>query len=230
MSEVKDCWMKNRCSQVDCDKPFCMKYYKCNYLYNASFMTLKQREHIDLLLDEDERDKEAFTQLKLIETNIKDFVEEGDNLYIYSSICGNSKTSWANRLAQTYIENIWASSELKCRVLFISVPRFILELKDNINTPSEYISYIKENVLDCDLVIWDDISSKVGTEFEISHLLSIIDNRMSNNKANIFTSNISPENLSSFLEPRLASRIANSSIQVMLQGADKRNLKYLLKK
>lgn len=193
-------------------------------------MTWKQREHIDLLLDEDNKDIEAFEQLKLIENSIKDFVEEGDNLYIYSNICGNSKTSWANRLAQTYIERIWFQSELKCKVLFISVPRFILELKDNITNASEYINQIKANVLNCDLVIWDDISSKVGTEFEISHLLSIIDNRLNNNKANIFTSNISPENLSSFLEPRLASRIANSSIQVQLQGADKRNLKYLLKK
>ena len=79
------------------------------------------------------------------------------------------------------------------------------------------------------MVIFDDISSKMGTEFEISHLLSIIDTRLNNNKANIFTSNIAPENLVTFLDSRLASRIANTSIKILLLGADKRNLKYILK-
>lgn len=226
---TEKCYMYKKCNKIDCDAPFCLKKCKCDYLFNAALMTESQRKHIDLLLDEDNRDKEAFNQLKAIEKNINQFVEDGDNLYIYSGICGNSKTSWANRLAQTYINNIWYDSELKCRVLFISVPRFILELKSNITTKSEYIAHIKENVLDCDLVIFDDISSKMGTEFEISHLLSIIDTRLNNNKANIFTSNIAPENLVTFLDSRLASRIANTSIKILLLGADKRNLKYILK-
>ena len=42
-----------------------------------------------------------------------------------------------------------------------------------------------ECVTKCDLVVWDDIGSKNGTEFEVSHLLSIIDQRINNGKSNI---------------------------------------------
>ena len=32
---------------------------------------------------------------------------------------------------------------------------------------NEYITHIKKYVTDCDLVVWDDIGTKIGTEFEI---------------------------------------------------------------
>ena len=69
---------------------------------------------------------------------------------------------------------------MKPIVLFIGVPRFLLELKANISQKSEYIEDIEDSVLDADLVVWDDIGSKNGTEFEVSHLLSIIDTRINN--------------------------------------------------
>ena len=223
------CWLKEHCNKIDCDR-FCKKFFKVNFLYDMSLIPYNRRKHTNLYIDNDGSDEKEFEKLSSIESNILDFINNGDNLFLFSSNMGNGKTEWSLRLAERFISRIWATSDLTCRVLFISVPRFLLELKDNIANKSEYVEHIKKYVTTCDLVIWDDIATKLGTEFELSHLLSIIDNRMSNNKANIFTSNISPENLSSFLEPRLASRIANSSIQVMLQGADKRNLKYLLKK
>ena len=127
-------------------------------------------------------------------------------------------------MVEAYFNKIWLKSELKCKVLFISVPRFLLELKSNISEKSEYVEHINENVLDCDLVVWDDIGNKVGTEFEISHLLSIIDTRINRGKANIYTSNILPEQLGNLLDIRLGSRIANASECIQFKGGDKRYL------
>ena len=100
-----------------------------------------------------------------------------------------------------------------------------MAIKDNISNKSTYIEYIKENVLEADLVVWDDLGNKMGSEFELSHLLSIIDNRITLGKSNIYTSNLTRQQLYSALGERLTSRVANMSIDIELFGSDKRNLK-----
>ena len=160
-----------------------------------------------------------------IEQNIVSFVNEGRNLYLHSANCGNGKSSWSIRLAQAYFNKIWARSEPKCRVLFVSVPRYLLAIKDNISNRNTYAEYIKDNVLEADLVIWDDIAAKMGSEFELTHLLNIIDNRLALGKSNIYTSNLNRQQLYNALGERLTSRIANMSIDIELHGADKRILK-----
>jgi DNA replication protein DnaC len=194
-------------------------------LYSAALMTESQKQHITLNVDQDGTDLEQFKQLAAIEQNIVKFVQEGKNLYLHSANCGNGKSSWSLRLAEAYFNKIWARSEAKCRVLFISVPRFLLALKDNITVKSSYIDYIKDNVLEADLVIWDDIAAKMGSEFELTHLISIIDNRIALGKSNIYTSNLNRQQLYTALGERLTSRIANMSIDIELFGADKRILK-----
>jgi DNA replication protein DnaC len=194
-------------------------------LYSAALMTDSQKQHITLNVDQDGADLEQFKQLASIEQNIVKFVEDGKNLYLHSANCGNGKSSWSLRLAEAYFDKIWARSEAKCRVLFISVPRFLLALKENISNKSTYVDYIKENVFEADLVIWDDIAAKMGSEFELTHLLNIIDNRLALGKSNIYTTNLNRQQLYNALGERLTSRIANMSIDIELFGADKRVLK-----
>lgn len=221
--ENKDCWLQENCSKIDCDR-FCMRRYKLNYLYERALISLTQRKHRVLLLDSDEIDLKEFIRLKNIEDNIQTFIQEGKNLYLFSSICGNGKTSWALRMIESYFNKIWITSPLTCKALFISVPRYLLAMKANISQKDAYFSYIQENVLNCDIVIWDDIATKSATSFEHEHLLSIIDYRISCGKSNIFTSNLANEYLTECLGDRLASRILNTSIQVELKGKDKREL------
>lgn len=221
----KKCWLENECKKLHCDDPNgCLIQYKLNYLYDEAGIPENKRKTQALFTDEDGTDRPEFIKLKNIQDNIVDFVESGSNLYIYSLQAGNGKTSWALRLTQCYLKKIWLKTALKCRVLFISVPSFLLALKANISEPNEYYRHITENVLDCDLVIWDDIGSKIGTEFEISHLLSIIDARINKGKANIYTSNVLPEQLGNLLDIRLGSRIANASTCIQFKGGDKRHL------
>ena len=92
-----------------------------------------QRKHIDLRVDADGTDRDKFKILKSVETNIENFVSTGCNLYLYSTQCGNGKTTWSLRLLQTYLTKIWAKSDFTCHGLFINVPRFLLALKDNIS-------------------------------------------------------------------------------------------------
>lgn len=219
------CYLSEICNGKDCDKDFCLRKYKMDSLYSAALLSESQKQHITLRVDEDGTDLEQFKQLASIEHDIVNFIKEGKNLYLHSAIAGNGKSSWSLRLAEAYLNKIWARSDIKCRVLFISVPRFLLAIKDNITVKSSYVEYIKDNVLEADLVIWDDIATKASSEFEASHLLSIIDNRLALGKSNIYTSNLNRQQLYSALGERLASRVANMSIDIELFGSDKRVLK-----
>jgi DNA replication protein DnaC len=222
---MSTCYLREVCNGKDCQADFCLRKYKMDSLYSAALMTESQKKHITLRVDEDGTDLEQFKQLANIEKNIVKFIEEGKNLYLHSANCGNGKSSWSLRLTEAYFNKIWVRSEIKCRVLFISVPRFLLALKDDITTKNPYVAYIKENVFEADLVIWDDIAAKMGSEFELTHLLNIIDNRLALGKSNIYTSNLNRQQLYNALGERLTSRIANMSIDIELRGSDKRNLK-----
>ena len=222
---MSKCYLYDMCNHKDCDKDFCLRKYKIDTLYSAALMTESQKQHITLRVDADGTDLEQFKQLANIEQNICRFIEEGKNLYLHSANCGNGKSSWSVRLAEAYFNKIWARTDTKCRVLFISVPRFLLALKDNITAKNSYVDYIKDNVLAADLVIWDDIAAKMGSEFELTHLLNIIDNRIILGKSNIYTTNLNRQQLYNAVGERLTSRIANMSIDIELFGTDKRILK-----
>lgn len=221
---MTECYMYNQCNHKDCGSDFCLRKYKLDFLFDAAQMTEFQRVRFALRIDADGTDLEEFKQLAGIEQDILTFVNDGRNLYLYSANCGNGKTSWGLRLMQAYFNRIWARSELTCRGLYINVPGFLQGLKDSISRTREDIDHIKNHILTADLVIWDDLASKVGSEYEINYLLSFIDARMAANKANIFTSNLSIEQLQAALGARLASRIGQPSIVIQLKGSDKRSL------
>ena len=231
MITSNDCYVKYGCAEYLRDKDncdlncnFCTRLYKMDDLYNRSLLSKKQRERVQIRIDEDGTDREQFGVLKSISDNITEFVSNGSNLYIHSSTCGNGKTLWAIRMIQSYVGKIWYRSEFECRALFIHVPKFLIALKDNISNPSEYIAHIKENVDNADIVVWDEIGTKAPSQFEHENLLSLINNRIDNNKTNIYTSNLNSDQLRDVIGDRLYSRVVNLSTDIELYGQDKRGL------
>lgn len=226
-----ECWIRDICKKsklpyAECNNSdtFCIKLFKLNELYTLSLLPKNRWVKEVLRLDESRVDEQAFDYLISIQNNIESFVNAGQHIYIYSSITGNGKTSFAIRLLQTYLNTIWYKCDISCKGLFINVPKYLLSIKDNITQYNEYANHIKNNVLTADLVVWDDIGTKSATSFEHENLLSIIDDRVNNNKSNIFTSNISPQELQNLTGDRLYSRIINLSNCVEFKGVDKRSL------
>ena len=222
------CFYENKCKKYfnkQCDlNNFCQKRFRLDFLYDNALLSNKQRRHMDLRLDSDNKDLEAFNTLFKIQKSIDSFVEKGENLYIYSSICGNGKTAWSIRLMQEYFDKIWYKSDLTCRGLYINIPKFLILLKESISEENSYISHIKNNVLNADLVIWDEVGSKAFTQFEHEHVLSLINSRIDSGKANIYTSNLLPQQIIEVLGERLYSRIINNSLKIQFFGQDKRGL------
>ena len=230
MITSKDCYLRNSCKkyvkepQYCSEDMFCIKLFKIDELCNNALLTDKQKQKIVLFPDADGTDYDKFIQLKNIETNIVDFVNDGKNLYLHSSKCGNGKTAWSVRLMQAYLEKIWCDSSLSCRALFINVPKYLLALKDSISNPSEYVDYIKQNVNIADIVVWDELGIKNCTQFEFENLLSMINSRIDTGKSNIYTSNLTGNELFEKVGDRLYSRIINLSYDIELNGVDKRAL------
>ena len=219
------CWkFQNKDKTCQDSDIFCPRLFRMNYLYEQSLLSVKQRHHKPLRLDADGTDRNEFNKLKSIEDNIEKFVETGTNLYIHSPISGNGKTEWSLRLLQSYIGKIWFKSDLRCRVLFINVPRYLISLKESITTPSEYVDHIKKNIFNADIVVFDEIGIKAATTFEFENLLNFINTRIDLGKSNIYTSNLTAAELNDRLGSRLYSRILNMSVDIELHGADKRGL------
>lgn len=219
---INNCPFAAGCNKKDCDKDFCLRKYKLDNLYRQSLLSQAQMRHVPLTVDEDMTDLNAFKRLSEIEAGIVGFVSLGRNLFIHSPICGNGKTSFSIRMIESYFGKIWPKCDLSCHALFINVPRFLLALKANIDKPNDYATYIMDHALEADLVVWDDIAAKTGTEYEINNLLSLIDSRIGMGKSNIYTSNLNAGEIKAALGKRLASRICGMSEDIELKGKDKR--------
>lgn len=219
------CWLADRCNHKNRDADFCLRKYKLDSLYGMSLLSEAQRARMTLFADDDGTDYEEFKELASIQENIVGFVQKGGNLYLHSNNCGNGKTSWALRLVQAYFDKIWPAADISvCHAMFISVPRLLIALKESISFKNEYADFVKQHVSEADLVVWDDIAAKAGTEFELNHLLSMVDERISAGKANIYTTNLGKDKLTEALGERLSSRIGQYGKEIELTGRDKRNL------
>lgn len=166
----------------------------------------------------------AFKRLTAIKNDIENFVKEGGNIYLYSSFSGNGKTSWAIKLLLSYFNKVWHKKAFECAGVFVNTTAFIFQNKQNINNPTKEFEELKYNILNSDLVIWDDIASARLSEYDYQLILTFIDYRKLNGKSNIYTGNCNERGCIEFLGQRLSSRIWNDSIRVEFYEPDKRGL------
>lgn len=211
-----DCWYIKVCQSQCTDS--CIRYNEMRYLVDNSGIPKSKQYPIQLSAYED---YDQFETLANIKDDIVQFVRNGENLFIASENTGNGKTSWAIKILLKYFDEVWAGNGLKVRGLFVHVPTLLLQLK-NFNAPlsEEY----KQNLINADVVVWDEIASTSISTYDYSNLLMFMENRVLNEKSNIFTSNcISKEGLEDVIGVKLASRIWNTSEIIIFKGKDKRN-------
>jgi DNA replication protein DnaC len=178
------------------------------------------------LIPTTESDCESFEYLNKVKNNIVSFVKFHHNLLITSDHPGNGKTSWAAKIILHYIDSYAHEYSFKNNtpVLFINVPDFLMKKKIAISDKSvaEEMSEIEKAILTAKIVVFDDIATKVATDYDREILYSFINNRTDNYLTNIYTSNIFVYNLSEELGERIADRIIGYSKCVELTGAGMR--------
>jgi DNA replication protein DnaC len=187
------------------------------YLMDNSGLPKRKQRPIQL---DGSRDPDAFKLLAEIKSDIINFVNDGESLYLFSEYTGNGKTSWAIKLLLKYFDSIWAGNGFRIRGMFVHVPTMLAKLK---NFDNPLLNSYKDNLSKVDLIIWDDIASTKLSDFDRQQLLIIIDQRVSEGLSNIYTGNITSKSaLEIALGDRLASRIWNMSTLVKFEGKDRR--------
>ena len=213
-----DCWYKDVCSKDICEP--CIRYDEMKHLMDTSCIP-KSKQHPVKLIPQDE-DYDSFVILNDIKNSVGEYVFNGNkNLYICSENTGNGKTTWAIKIMLKYFDSIWAGNGFRTRGLFVHVPTLLLRLKTfDDPMPLEY----RTNILDADIVIFDDIAVTEVSQYDLGNLLMYIDARILQEKFTIFTSNkVQRKQLTSLVGARLASRIWETSIIIELVGKDRRN-------
>ena len=216
MNRNPDCWYKNVCTYDFCTN--CIRYSEMKYLMDNSGIPKNRQIPKSLVAD---IDLEPYSKLADIKADIVNFVNNGENLFICSKYTGNGKTSWALKLLLKYFDEIWAGNGFRVRGVFVNVPTLLLQLK-NFNHPlsEEY----KRNLMEADLVVWDEIASTSISTYDYGNLLMFLDYRFSAGKSNIFTSNATTqEDIEKSVGSKLTSRIWNCSDIVEFRGKDRRH-------
>ena len=210
----EDCWYKKVCIN-ECTN--CIRYAEMRYLMDNSGIPVNRQYPQELIAD---IDLEPYSILADIKDDIVFFVENGQNVFICSKYTGNGKTSWSIKLMLKYFDNIWAGNGFKVRGLFVNVPTLLLQLKNFDNPISEEY---KKQLMDVNLVVWDEIASTSISNYDYGNLLMFLDYRIASNKSNIFTSNVvTKSELEKNVGSKLASRIWNTSTIVEFKGKDRR--------
>ena len=215
---IQSCWYKRICTE-QCSEN-CIRYKLMYSLFKQSNLPEALWNYKELICHE--KDLQVYKQLQAKSDAILNFIEAGNNLYIYSENCGNGKTTWAIRLMYSYFDKIWHKSCFDCKALFVSVPKFLYNCKRSISQDVKGFEELCNLISEVDLVIWDDIGEMKASDYEHQILFQYIDDRINSKKSNIYTSNKNKEQLEDVLGVRLASRIYNCSECIEFVEEDKR--------
>ena len=86
-------------------------------------------------------------------------------------------------------------------------------------------SYSLNFVLDCDLLILDDLGAEFSTNFSVSVIYNIINSRLVEGQPTIISSNLTAKELEARYSPRVVSRIMGGYYTIPFLGNDIRILK-----
>ena len=86
--------------------------------------------------------------------------------------------------------------------------------------------FTKENeILDCDLLIIDDLGSEFSTQFTVAAIYNIVNTRINRSKPVIISTNLTKNELETKYTQRVTSRIIGGYVSLLFLGKDIRQIK-----
>lgn len=156
---------------------------------------------------------EVFNYLK---EYAEDFHEDSESLYFYGAT-GLGKTHLSLAIANTVTEKGYS-------VIYDSAQNILSSLEREKFSGTGAGKREKE-ILDCDLLIIDDLGSEFSTQFTIAAIYNIVNTRINTAKPVIISTNLSEEELEEKYTQRIASRIIGNYVSIHFFGNDIRQLK-----
>ncbi len=147
-----------------------------------------------------------------------DFSLKSPSLLLYGKT-GLGKTHLSLAIAGKAVEAGYGVIYMTAQNLFNRLEREKFGRGDGENT--------EQSILDCDLLIIDDLGSEFSTQLTVSALYNIVNCRGLEEKPTIISTNLVPDELKNTYSDRIASRILSAYTILQFDGADIRQLKTL---
>lgn len=212
---------------VDGRKCRCFKKEEIRLLYSQSNIEeVLLRENFDSFSYEYYDDRVVIPEIQMtvadymrqVHTWCKEYVEnfekKGGNL-IFTGSTGVGKTFLTNCIAKALIDQYQSVIYLSSNDLFdvFSKNKFHYDTEEEMRDMYQYI-------LDCDLLIIDDLGTELNNTFVSSQLFYCINERLLRKKSTIISTNLSMTMLRDTYSDRISSRIISQYSIIPLYGDD----------
>lgn len=220
-TDVSECWLKNVCQFNGLDRCNCNcpMFEQLDYLLQTSGLPRNRQHSVNMVVDD--LDEYTYDMLVRINNDINNFVQCGYNLYLYGDV-GVGKSTWAIKLMNNYFASICHMHDMETHGVFVNIPSFLRDSRDDIKYKDENFRNLCNIIKNCDIVVWDDIGQTEMTQYEAQMIYSYINDRCFSGKCNIYTSNLSPEEMEG-IDKRLYSRVCENSDCLEITGIDRRS-------
>ena len=220
---------------VDGRKCRCFKKEEIRLLYSQSNIEeVLLRENFDSFSYEYYDDRVVIPEIQMtvadymrqVHTWCKEYVEnfekKGGNL-IFTGSTGVGKTFLTNCIAKALIDQYQSVIYLSSNDLFdvFSKNKFHYDTEEEMKDMYQYI-------LDCDLLIIDDLGTELPNSFTVSQLFICLNERILRQKSTIISTNLALEDIKSIYSERTFSRISSNYTILRITGDDIRIQKKLL--
>jgi DNA replication protein DnaC len=222
----EDCWFKGKCGNefnskgehsTECNRS-CLRYVIMHYLMAHSRIPKSLQYKVDLI-PQCELDSKLFQMLTAIKDDAVNFVQNGSQLFLTSDFHGNGKTAWALRIMKTYFAMRLHICGFHTQGVYINTAEFLAKYREYLFSPSFATEDFKEllrDVIQCNIVVWDDVTSTRISSADYENFMQILDKRPSGGKCNIFTGSRRAD--LSTCGPKFYNRLQSWSINANIAG------------
>ncbi len=138
-------------------------------------------------------------------------IQEGKSVVLIGRNTGAGKTHLAIAMLRELVITFKVNS--KADACFITVPELLMEIRAAYNNNAEYTeTEIVEKYASFPYLILDDIGAEKTTPWAMETLYIIIDRRSREKLPTIYTTNLTLSEIEQHLGPRIASRMAQSTV------------------
>lgn len=148
----------------------------------------------------------------------EDFDTHSPSLFMYGAT-GLGKTHLSLSIAREAIEKGYA-------VIYGSTQNLLSKLeREHFSRAGEEKGVTEQMLLDCDLLILDDLGAEFSTSFTVAAIYNIVNTRLNTGLPVIISTNLSPQELEAKYTQRITSRIVGNYTSLLFCGKDVRQIK-----
>jgi len=204
-----------------CDQ-FCEGAVMFDILYKQSNFPVRYQYPKELLIDS--IDEVVYGRVSEIMDNVEDWVKKGNSLLLWGDSKGTGKTTLACALASKYARETINGYKMEPVMYFIKSAKFLEDVRKQFSDPDPAFGTVMNLVETIPFLIIDDLGAEKTTEWVRERLLNLIDERYSNNRTTIYTSNCSLGQISETLGTRISDRLRDCEV-LQFRGNSKRGVK-----